>query len=65
MLPPMPTTTKKETPEETEDGEDPAEDLPDNVPTWENRRIQEVYGDWVNSNDGVHLSEGVKAKQEW
>ena len=59
------TKTTKGTPEKTEDGEGPAGDLPGYVPTREDRRIKEVYGYWVKSNDGAHLSGGVKANQEW
>ena len=53
------------TPEETEDSERPAGDLPGYVPTVKDWRIKEVYGDWVQSNDGSHLSGGVEAGQEW
>ena len=45
--------------DETEDGEGPAGDLPEYVPTGEDRQIGEVYVDWVHSNDGAHLSGGV------
>ena len=53
------TTTTGEMTDETEDGEGPAGDLPEYVPTGEDRQIGEVYGDWVHSNDGAHLSGGV------
>ena len=52
-------------PEETEDGEGPVGDLPGYVPTGEERCIKEVYGYWVHSNDGAHLTGGVATDQEW
>ena len=39
--------------------------MPGYVPTGEEWRIKEVYGDWVHYNDGVLLSGGVKADQVW
>ena len=48
-----------------EDGEENLGDLTGYVPTGEYRRIKEAYGDWVHSNDGVHLSGGVKDDQAW
>ena len=59
-------TMKKEgNPEDTEYGEGPTGDLLGYVPTREDRRIQEVYGDCVHSNYGAHLSGGDEANQEW
>ena len=60
----MTKATSEGTPEEREKGEGPAEDIPGYAPTREDRRIKEVYGDWVHSNDGTNLSWGVKADQE-
>ena len=48
-----------------EDGEGSAGYMPGYVSTGKERQIKEVYGDWVHSNDRVHLSGGVKANQEW
>ena len=39
-----------------EEGRGAAGDLPGYVPTGEGLQIQEVYGDWVNSNNVAHLS---------
>ena len=40
-------------------------DLPGYVPTWEDWQIQEVYGDWVHSNNGAHLSWGIVTNNDW
>ena len=57
-------TTMKETPEEMEDRDGPQGDLTGYVPTGEDRHIKDVYREWVHSNNGAHLSGGVKADQE-
>ena len=59
------TTVTEDKPEETEDGEETAGNLPGYLPTREDRWIKVVYGDWVHSNDGSYLSGGVDANQEW
>ena len=46
-------------------GEGPVGDLPGNVITGEEQRIQEVYRDWMHSNDGAHTSGGIQDKKEW
>ena len=38
--------------------------MPGYIPTRKDRRIMEVYGHWVHSNYGAHLSGGVKVDQE-
>ena len=45
------TTTTEEKEEEKADGKGPTGDLTDYVPTGEDWRIREVYGDWVHSNN--------------
>ena len=59
------TTTTDETTDETGDGEGPAGDLSGYVSTEEDQRIREVYGYWVKSNDGAHLSGGIKDYKAW
>ena len=39
--------------------------MPGYVPAREDRQINEVYGDWLHSNDGAHQSGGVEANSEW
>ena len=51
--------TPGEKTDETEEGEGPTQDLTGYMPTGEDKRIMEVYRDWVHSNDGAHLSGGV------
>ena len=59
------TTTKGEDTNKTEDGEGPAGDLPGYIPTGEDRRMREVYIDWVQFNYGKHLSGWIKDYQAW
>ena len=59
------TNTTGDKTDKMEDGEGPAGDLLGYVPAGEERWIREVYGDWVQSNDGAHLSGGVKNDQAW
>ena len=49
--------------DKTEDREGPAGNLPGYVTMGEDRRIKEAYRDWVNYNNGAHLSAGVKDDQ--
>ena len=49
----------------TEDNKGTADDMPGYVPTGEDRQIQEVYKDWVYSNNGAHLSGGIQDNKEW
>ena len=56
-------TEEKE--DETGDSEGPAGDLLRYVPTGEDQRIRDIYGDWVHSNDGAHLSKGVQDDKAW
>ena len=58
-------TTPAEKVVATEDGKGAAGDLTGYVPTGEYRRIQEVYGDWVHSNYGDHLSGGIADDKDW
>ena len=46
-------------------GEGTAEDLPGYVLTGEDQRMQNIYGDWVHSNNGAHLSTGIQDDKEW
>ena len=39
--------------------------MPGYVPTPENLRLREVYGDWVHGNPGTHLDGGVKEDGLW
>ena len=39
--------------------------MPGYIPTPEDLRLREVYGDWVNGNPGTHLDGGVKYDLEW
>ena len=43
----------------------PAGDFPGCVPSGEDRWIRGVYRDWEHSNDGAHLSGGIKYYQVW
>ena len=58
-------TMMEETQDETEDRKGPMRDLLGYMTMGEDRRIKEVYGDWIYSNNGAHLSGGVEADQEW
>ena len=42
-----------------EEGEGGSSDVPGYVPTPEDLRLREVYGDWVHENLGTHLEGGV------
>ena len=46
--------------EDTAEGEGESGDVPGHVPTSEDLRLREVYGDWVHGNLGTHLDSGVK-----
>ena len=46
-------------------GEGTAEDLPGYVLTGEDQRMQNIYGDWVHSNNGAHLSRGIQDDKAW
>ena len=39
--------------------------MPGYVPTQEDLRLQEVYGDWVHGNPGTHLDGGVAEDGLW
>ena len=49
----------------SEDGEGAVEDLPGYIPTGEDHRFQEVYGDLLHSKNGVHLSGGIDNDTLW
>ena len=51
--------------EETAEGEGERGDVPGYVPTPEDLRLREVYGDWVHGNPGTHLDVGVKEDGLW
>ena len=50
---------------ETEDGKGAAGDLSEYVPRGKDRRIQEVYGEWVHFNNGLHLSWRIENSGMW
>ena len=39
--------------------------MPGYVPTPEELRLREVYGDWFHGNSGMHLDGGVADNSEW
>ena len=41
------------------EGEGASGDVPGYVPTPEDLRLREVYGDWVHGNPGTHIDSGV------
>ena len=45
--------------EESADREGLIGDVPGYVPTKEDLRLREVYGDWVHGNPGTHLDGGI------
>ena len=51
--------------EESAEGEGARGDVPGYVPTPEDLRLQEVYGDWVHGNPGTHLDGGVQEDELW
>ena len=51
--------------EESAEGEGARGDVPGYVPTPEDLRLQEVYGDWVHGNPGTHLDGGVAEDGLW
>ena len=54
------TTTMEDKEDKTGDREGPTWDLPMYIPTGEDRHTREVCRDWLKSNDGSYLSEGIK-----
>ena len=50
---------------DTADGEGESVDVPGYVPTPEELRLREVYGDWVHGNPVTHLDGGVKDDSAW
>ena len=40
-------------------------DVPGYVPTLEELRLREVYGDWVHGNPGTHIDGGVTNDSTW
>ena len=51
--------------EKTAEGEGERGDVPGYVPTPEDLRLREVYGDWVHGNLGTHLDGGVAEYGLW
>ena len=49
----------------TADGEGESGDVPGYVPTPEDLRLREVYGDWVHGNPGTHLDGGITENGTW
>ena len=49
----------------TKDGEGELGDVPGYVPTPEDLRLWEVYGDWVHGNPGTHLDGGIAEDGKW
>ena len=49
----------------TEGGKGAMGDMPGYIPTVEDRKIQEVYSNFVHSNDGEHLSGGIAYSTDW
>ena len=47
------------------DGEGESEDAPRYVPTPEDLRLQEVYGDWVHGNPGTYLDCRITDDGTW
>ena len=70
-LPPLPGTSEKErrgdknATKDTADGEGENRDAPGYVPTPEDLRLREVYGDWVHGNPGTHLDGGITDDGMW
>ena len=50
----------EENKDETGDSKDPAGGLLRYDPKGEDQQIRDIYGDWVHSNDGAHLSRGSR-----
>ena len=50
---------------DTANGEGESGDVPGYVPTPEDLRLREVYGDWVHRNPCTHLDGGVKDDSAW
>ena len=50
---------------DTADGEEGSGNVLMYVPTPEDLRIWEVYGDWVHGHPGTHLYGGVKDDSAW
>ena len=51
--------------EESAEGEGARGDVPGYVPTPEDLRLQEFYGDWVHGNPVTHLDGGVAEDRLW
>ena len=49
----------------TDEGEGENRDVPRYVPTPEDLRLREVYGDWVYENLGTHLDGGIQEDGLW
>ena len=47
------------------EGEGGSDDVPGYVPTPEDLRLREVYGNWVHGNPGTHLNGGVANDSAW
>ena len=47
------------------EGEGASGDVPGYVPTQEDLRLWEVYGDWVHRNPGTHLDGSVADNLAW
>ena len=47
------------------EGEGASGDVPGYVPTPEDLRLREVYGDWVHQNPGTHLDGGISEDGRW
>ena len=50
---------------DTADGKGGSGDAPGYVPTPEDLRLQEVYGDWVHGNPGTHLDGRIMDDGTW
>ena len=49
----------------TMEGRRESGDVPRYVPTPEDLRLREVYGDWVHGNPGTHLDGGIAEDGKW
>ena len=50
---------------ESAEGEGARGDVPGYIPTPEDLRLREVYGDWVHGNPGTHLDSSVAEDGLW
>ena len=55
----------RETETQPENGKGMAGDVSGYQPTPEDLRFQEVYGDWLPANPGMHMDQGVRDEPVW